>query len=136
MMAQTLNFQVSDELRGDLRKWRSRALPIGIAGAVLSAIGFFISPFQFYRSYLWSYLFILALTLGPLAWLLLQYLTGGAWGMVIRRPSEAVLRTLPLVAVMFLPIVIGIRNLYDWSHADRVAASAVLQHKQPYLNLP
>src|SRR5580693_587377 len=127
MMAQTLNFQVSDELRGDLRKWRSRALPIGIAGAVLSAIGFFISPFQFYHSYLWSYLFVLALTLEPMAWLLLQYLTGGAWGMVIRRPSEAVLRTMPLVAVMFLPIVVGINNLYEWAHAANVAASPMLQ---------
>jgi hypothetical protein len=136
MTAQTMDFQVSQELRSDLRKWRSRALPVGIAGAVLSAVGFFISPFQFYRSYLWSYLFILALALGPLAWLLLQYLTGGAWGMVIRRPCEAVLRTMPLVAVMFLPIVIGIPNLYDWAHAAKVAASPVLQHKQPYLNLP
>ena len=136
MTAQGMDFQVSSELREDLRRWRSRALMIGIAGAVLSAIGFFISPFQFYRSYLWSYIFILGLALGPMAWLLLQYLTGGAWGMVIRRPSEAALRTMPLVAVMFLPIVIGIPNLYPWSHAANVAASPVLQHKHAYLNLP
>jgi hypothetical protein len=136
MTAQTIDFQVSDELRGDLRRWRSVALPVGIVGAGLSAIGFFVSPFQFYRSYLWSYLFVLALALGPLAWLMLQYLTGGAWGMVIRRTCEAALRTMPLVALMFLPIVIGIRNLYDWSHADKVAASLVLQHKHPYLNVP
>ena len=50
---------------------------------------------------------------------MLQYLTGGAWGVVIRRPCEAATRTLPLVALMFLPIVIGIPNLYQWSHADR-----------------
>ena len=114
MTAQSLNFQVSDELRADLRKWRARALPVGIVGAVLSAAGFLFgrdSIDQFYRSYLWAYLFVLALTLGPMAWLLLQYLTGGAWGMVIRRTCEAALRTMPLVAVMFLPIVIGIPNL-------------------------
>ena len=45
-------------LENDLKRWRSVALAAGIAGAVLCAIGFFISPFQFYRSYLWSYLFI------------------------------------------------------------------------------
>ena len=136
MTAQTVDFQISDGLRSDLRSWRTRALAAGVVGTVLSAIGFFVSPFQFYHSYLWSYLFVLALTLGPLAWLLLQYLTGGAWGMVIRRPSEAALRTMPLVAIMFLPIVIGIPNLYEWSHANKVAASAVLQHKHAYLNVP
>ena len=51
---------------------------------------------------------------------MLQYLTGGAWGVVIRRPAEAAARTLPLLALMFLPIVIGIPNLYEWSHADKV----------------
>ena len=123
-------------LEADLKRWRSGALAAGIAGAVLCAIGFFISPFQFYRSYLWSYLFIVGVSVGSLAWLMLQYLTGGAWGVVIRRPCEAAARTLPLVALMFLPIVIGIPNLYPWSHAKVVAADEILQHKQPYLNVP
>jgi len=79
---------------------------------------------------------IVGLSLGSLAWLMLQYLTGGAWGVVIRRPCEAAARTLPLVAVMFLPIVIGIPNLYMWSHADKVAADEVLRHKHVYLNVP
>ena len=136
MTVQGIDFRVSGELLRDVKKWRSRALAVGIAGAALSAVGFFVSPFQFYRSYLWSYLFVLGLALGPLAWLLLQYLTGGAWGMVIRRPCEAALRTMPLVALMFLPIVIGIPNLYPWSHAANVAADPVLQHKHAYLNLP
>jgi hypothetical protein len=67
---------------------------------------------------------------------MLQYLTGGAWGVVIRRPCEAAARTLPLVALMFVPIVIGIPNLYPWSHAKVVAADEVLRHKQVYLNVP
>ncbi|HUI55605.1 MAG TPA: hypothetical protein VLY04_11575 [Bryobacteraceae bacterium] len=136
MTAQAIDFQVSPELRADLRQWRSRALTAGIVGVMASAVGFFASPFQFYRSYLWAYLFILGLGLGPLAWLLLQYLTGGAWGVVIRRSCEAAARTMPLIALLFLPIVIGIPNLYDWSHAAKVAADTVLQHKHPYLNLP
>ncbi len=49
---------------------------------------------------------------------MLQYVTGGAWGLVIRRSCEAATRTLPLVLLMFLPIVIGINNLYPWAHAD------------------
>ena len=123
-------------LEDDLKRWRSRALAAGIAGAVLCAIGLFTSPFQFYRSYLWAYLFIVGVSVGSLAWLMLQYLTGGAWGVVIRRPCEAAARTLPLVALMFVPIAIGIPNLYPWSHAKVVAADEILKHKQVYLNVP
>src|SRR5664280_3359168 len=91
---------------------------------------------RFYRSYLWSYIFIVALTIGPMAWLMLQYVTGGAWGLVIRRACEAATRTLPLVLGMFLPIAIGINNLYPWARAVTVAANPLLQHKAPYLNVP
>lgn len=136
MTAHAIDVQVSPELRRDLRQWRSRALAVGVVAVALSAAGLFVSPTQFYRSYLWSFIFVLGLGLGPLAWLLLQYLTGGAWGVIIRRPAEAAARTLPLVALMFLPIVFGIPNLYDWSHAAKVAADPVLQHKHAYLNLP
>src|SRR5271169_643964 len=136
MTAQGLDFHVSPELRADLKTWRTRALGIGIFGALACGVGFLTSPFQFYRSYLWSYLFVVGLSVGPLAWLMLQYLSGGAWGVVIRRPAEAAARTLPLVALMFLPILIGIPNLYDWSHANKVAADPLLQHKHPYLNVP
>ncbi len=136
MMAHTADYAVSPELRTDLRSWRTRALIAGVVGAALCLLGLFLSPFQFYRSYLWSYFFVLGTSAGSLAWLMLQYLTGGAWGVVVRRPCEAAARTLPLVALMFVPIVIGIPNLYEWSHADKVAASAVLLHKQPYLNVP
>jgi hypothetical protein len=134
--AQSLDFHVSAELRGDLRRWRTRALAVGIGGALLCLAGLFTSPFQFYRSYLWAYLYVVALSVGPLAWLMLQYLTGGNWGVVIRRPCEAAARTLPLVALMFLPILVGIPNLYDWSHAAKVLADPALQHKHPYLNVP
>ena len=72
-------------------------------------------------------MFIVALTLARMAWLMLQYVTGGAWGLVIRRSCEAAARTLPLVLLMFLPIVIGINNLYPWAHADMVAADPLLQ---------
>ena len=138
MMARTIDFNVSPELRAGIKQWRSRALAVGVAGAVLSAVGFLMDPTktQFYRSYLWAYLYVVALSVGPLAWLMLQYITGGAWGVIIRRPCEAAARTLPLVALMFLPILIGIPNLYEWSHPARVLADEALKHKQPYLNVP
>jgi hypothetical protein len=137
MMAHAVDYSINPQLRADLRQWRTRALIAGVAGSVVSAAGFFVSgPTQFYRSYLWTYMFIIGITVGSLAWLMLQYVTGGAWGLVIRRSCEAATRTLPLVLAMFLPIVIGINNLYPWAHAAKVAADPLLQHKAPYLNVP
>jgi hypothetical protein len=137
MTARTLDFNISDVLRDDLKQWRTRSLIGGIVGLLLTALGiFFTSPNQFYRSYLWAYIFVVALSLGPLAWLMLQYITGGAWGVVIRRPCEAAARTVPMLAALFLPLVAGINNLYPWAHANIVAADPGLQHKQPYLNVP
>jgi len=137
MMASAVDFSITPQLRSDLRQWRTRALIAGVLGTAVSAAGFFAAgPSQFYRSYLWSYIFIVALAIGPLAWLMLQFVTGGAWGLVIRRACEAATRTLPLVLVMFLPVVIGINNLYPWPHAALVKADPLLQHKAPYLNVP
>jgi hypothetical protein len=137
MTAQTtIDFRISDALRSDLRRWRMRALIVGIVGMAGMAAGMLVfhQPFQFYQSYLWAFIFVLGLAVGPLAWLMLQYLTGGAWGVVIRRPAEAAARTLPLVLVLFLPIVIGIPNLYPWAHPNVVAADRILTHQAVYLN--
>ena len=137
MIAQATGFQVTDELRDTMRQWRTRFAVLGAVGVLATVAGLFlVSPNQFYRSWLWSYLFVVGLAAGSLAWLMVQYLTGGAWGVIIRRPAEAAARTLPLVLLLFIPIFIGIRNLYPWSHADLVSADEFLRHKQPYLNVP
>jgi hypothetical protein len=137
MMAQAVDFQISGDLLRDIRQWRGRALAAGAVAMLLTLLGAFIGPSgQFFRSYLWSFIYIFGIAVGSLAWLMLQYLTGGAWGVVIRRPAEAAARTLPLLALLFIPIVIGIPSLYHWSHADLVAADPMLQHKHPYLNVP
>jgi hypothetical protein len=137
MMAQAADFRVSPELGRDLRQWRGRATVIGAIGLLLTLVGAFVGPSgQFYRSYLWSFILPVGIAVGSMAWLMLQYLSGGAWGVVIRRPAEAAARTIPLLLVLFIPIAIGIPSLYGWSHADLVAADPMLQHKHPYLNVP
>jgi hypothetical protein len=137
MMAQTVNFNIPAELDRDLKQWRTRAGAVGVVSLALTAAGSLVAPpGQFFRSYLWSYVLFLGVSLGCMAWLMLQYLTGGAWGVVIRRPAEAAARTLPLLALLFLPIVIGIPTLYSWSHPGVVGADAVLRHKAAYLNFP
>jgi hypothetical protein len=66
---------------------------------------------------------------------MLQHLTGGGWGLVIRRVLEASTRTLPLVAILFVPIVLGAHRLYKWTDAHEIAEHPVLQEKSKYLNL-
>jgi hypothetical protein len=86
--------------------------------------------------YLTAFLFWAGIALGCLGTALLQQVTGGLWGLAVRRIAEAGARTLPLVAVMLLPVLIGMEWLYPWTHAEEVAASVALQQKAPYLNVP
>ncbi|MGA3074778.1 MAG: hypothetical protein ABSG56_13900 [Bryobacteraceae bacterium] len=130
------SFAIPRDLLTDMRVWWRRFLAIGVVALTLSVIGAFFNPDQFYRSYLWTYMFFIGLPLGATALLMLQYLSGGAWGVVIRRPCEAAMRTLPLMMLLFFPIIIGIPHLYSWSHPDIVAHDRLLQHKHVYLNLP
>jgi hypothetical protein len=136
MTAQSVDFNVSAELRDRLRQLRVRSGVIGLLGLIAMIYGASASPAQFFRSYLWAYILFVGISAGCLAWLMVQYLTGGAWGVVIRRPAEAAVRTMPLLALLFIPIAFGIPGLYSWSHPDVVAADAILKHKQPFLNVP
>jgi hypothetical protein len=136
VIAQAFNFDVSGEVLESLQKRRRRAGLVGILGVILLVVALIGSPAQFYRSYLWAYIFYLGITIGSLAWLMLQHLTGGAWGLVIRRPAEAAGRTLPLLTLLFVPLIFGISSLYPWSHAEVVAKDAIMKHKQVYLSIP
>src|SRR5699024_1245315 len=83
-----------------------------------------------------SYMFVLGLSLGCLALGMVHQLSGGAWGVVIRRPIGAAARVLPVLTLLFLPIVFGMHHLYEWTHADVVANDQILREKQVYLNTP
>lgn len=112
---------------------QQRSLIIGLAGLVLCAVGAIFRPAMFLQSYLFAYLFTLGLSLGSMAILMLQYLTGGDWGVVIRRVLESAMRTLPWLAAGFLPVALGVRALYVWA---RPAAAEGLDFRTEYLNVP
>src|SRR6266542_2397637 len=113
----------------ELARYQQQFLLAAAAGAAVSVVGYFFNPTQFFQSYLMSYMFVLGLTLGSLALGMVHQLSGGAWGVVIRRPIGAASRVLPVLTVLFLPIVLGMPHLYEWTHADIVARDQVLRHK-------
>src|SRR5437762_6815681 len=84
---------------------------------------------QLFRSYLIAYLFWFGIALGCLPLLMLHHLVGGTWGFVIRRILEAGTRTLPLMIVLFIPILLGMHSLYEWSHPEVVAQDPVRQEQ-------
>jgi hypothetical protein len=127
---------MTPQLIADLDRFQQRALMIGGAGLLLSAVGWFANPAQFYRSYLVGFVFWNGLALGCMAIAFLHQLSGGAWGSVIRRILESATRTFPVTLVLFLPILFGMHSLYVWSNSAVVAADKTLQHKAAYLNVP
>jgi hypothetical protein len=117
----------------ELETYRSRALIVGVVGLAACALGFAIDREHFFRAWLIGYLLWFSVSLGSLALMMVQHLSGGAWG-VFRRVFEASSGTLPLMALLFFPVILGMQTLYPWSHPEVVAADEVLRHKAPYLN--
>jgi len=122
----------------ELGRLGTTSMMIGAAGLVVSAIGFFLYPETFWQSYLIAYIFWVGVTVGSLAVLMIQYLSGGAWGLVARRVLEASTRNLPLMAVLFLPLAVKVPQLYAWARPEAEMTEAVREAvhlKGAYLNL-
>lgn len=112
---------------------QQRGLIVGIAGLALGAVGALTNLPQFFQSWLIGFLFVLGLTIGSLALLMLQHMSGGQWGLVSRRVFEAGTRNLPFVALAFLPILFGLQTLFEWARPE-AAQNAIIQAKAGYLN--
>jgi hypothetical protein len=123
-------------LRSHLDRLQRAALLAGAAGLVFCGVEAFLNPAQFFRSYLLAYLFWLGLGLGCLAILMVHYLAGGAWGAILRRALESGACTLPLMALLFVPLLFGLGELYSWARPEAMAGDELLRHKSLYLNVP
>ena len=109
--------------------WRS--LIVGVVFGVVAIIGAFMRPEEFYRAYLLGFMCWLGVALGSMAILMIRHLTGGGWGMVIRRTLGAAMRTLPLLALLFIPIILGMHRLYIWAQPlDNIADKHLREHLQ------
>jgi hypothetical protein len=107
-----------------------------LLGAIACAILGAANPKQFFFSWLVSFLFFLSLALGALFFVLFQYAAQGGWGIVLRRIGETTFAMLPVMAVLFLPLLFGLGDLYEWAAPGAAEHDALLDWKAPYLNVP
>jgi hypothetical protein len=128
--------------QADLARWQRLALVAGGAGLAGCVLGVGLGyQEQFFRSYLVAFNLFLGVALGCLAVLMLQHLTGGDWGFILRRPLEAATRTLPLLALLFVPLALGLSDLYAWADpaSPKVQGDEHLKkqvdHLSPFLNV-
>jgi hypothetical protein len=106
-----------------------RSLIVGVAFGIVAVILAFIRPDEFFRAYLLGFVCWLGVALGSMAILMIRHLTGGGWGMVIRRILGAAMRTVPLLALLFIPVILGIRRLYIWAQPlENVADKHLREH--------
>ena len=110
------------------------AFVAGLAGLLALLVGGVFDQAQFFRSWLLGFLFWWSVAIGCLSILMIQHLTGGWWGLAIRRLLEAGSRTVPLLALLFVPLVFGLAKVYAWAQRDVVAHDVILQRKEAYLN--
>ncbi|MEA2336416.1 MAG: hypothetical protein QOE82_423 [Thermoanaerobaculia bacterium] len=118
-----------------IARWRMPSLVAGIIGLALSIVGYVVNPQTFFRAYLPSFLFWFSIVAGSLAVLMLQYVTGGEWGLMIRRPLGASARTMLWMVLFFIPIVFGMKYLYPWADHNYVLAHESVNAKAGWLNI-
>src|SRR5512144_1002434 len=107
-----------------------------LLGAAACAMLGAANPKQFFFSWLVSFLFFLSLALGALFFVLIQYATQGGWGVVLRRIGETTFAAIPVMAALFVPLILGLNDLYSWTVPGAAEHDALLRWKAPYLNVP
>ena len=122
------------------RKWPKAALVLGVLGLVAS-FGLKMKggegvADQFLHSYLVAYMYGLSIALGSMFFVLIHYATKAGWSVVVRRIAEAGASTLPLFAILFIPILMNLDIVYAKWMAQEVQSDHLIHHKAPYLNKP
>jgi hypothetical protein len=122
-----------------VKKLSQRLLVAGVVLGLISAFLAYTQTQEFYRAYLLGFMDWLGVALGSMAIIMIRHLTGGGWGVVIRRLQGAAMRTMPVLTVLFIPVILGIKYLYIWARPlDQVADKHLREHltdiTKTYLN--
>jgi hypothetical protein len=126
----------TDTIRPQLDSIQRNAMVIGVVALAITLVGLFLNPYHFWQSYLYGYIAISALAIGSLGIFLLHNVVGGNWGVAIRRFIESGLQTLPMFALLVIPIFFATGTLYKWTDATYRAEHFAVGHKAVYMNVP
>ncbi|HEX4652610.1 MAG TPA: hypothetical protein VH227_00010 [Candidatus Udaeobacter sp.] len=119
-----------------INRARYLAMVIGVISIIVCAVGFIFDRRAAFVSYLFGFLVWLGVALGSSGFLMIHHLTGGNWGYPVRRFFEAAIRTMPVLAALFVPILFGLPQLYPWANEANLSVDKILQHRQAYMNAP
>jgi len=129
------SYETAPALIGALRRYQNIAAFVGLVFLVLTIALGYSQIDQFFRSYLVGFWYWFGMGAASLLILMTQYLTGGAWGLMIRRPLEAGAKTLYVFVLLFVPMLLGREHLYWWTTKEGLA-DKVIHAKDLYLNIP
>src|SRR5689334_19314418 len=115
-------------------KARNLILIVGAIAWLLTAVGAFTNPKQFFFSYLAAYWYLTVITLGGIFWMMVQFVTGAAASTSMRRIMENISASIPSAALLFIPLVFGMRDLYVWARPEVVAHDPVLLDRGAYFH--
>lgn len=124
-------YQVTDRPR-----FGTGSLIVAAVGLVGTIAAYLANHDRFFHAYLTGIAFWMAICLGSLFFVMLHHLTGAKWSIVIRRIPETLIRCLPVMALLSIPVFFGMHSLYHWSHEEAVATDSLLQSKEGFLNFP
>ena len=125
---------MTEAFRSRLNRFQLGFLVVGLVALGFTALGAFVERRQFFFSYLFGWVFWVGLSMGCLLASMIHQLTGGRWGYPTRRFLEAGFLVLPLMAVLAIPILFGLRQLYPWARPAEVAVEPVLRDRHVYQN--
>ena len=128
-----MNGTPMENLGASLRRTGRIGLALAAVGSALCILGAILDLPQFFHSYLFALIFWTGMSMGCLGILLINHLMGGAWGVVLRRVLEAGALTMPLIALLFVPILLGLKDVYLWARPEEISRSPALLHKSLYL---
>ena len=128
--------RATDNYQLETSRWsagRNTLFFAALISVVACAAGYYQNPDRFFQSYAVAFAFTSAIGLGSFFFVMVMYLSGSAASVTVRRIMENIMVTLPVGAILFLPLIFGLKSVYPWTHPDIVAASEALHKKSGFL---
>jgi hypothetical protein len=127
---------ITDNYQMETSRWtagRNALVFAVLVSAILCLAAYYTNPERFFRSYLVAFTYTAAIGLAAFFFVMVQYLTGSAWSVTMRRIMENLMTTLPIGAVLFLPLAFGLKHVYPWTDPAFMTSEA-LKGKTGYLS--